>query len=423
MIIKATKKKNMKNYKGWKFKGNELKYIKKTLSSDFRADSSGTMNEKLEIKFAKIHNQRYAVTANSGTSTLHMALNAFGVGHGDEVIIPALTVAMCGYAVWQCGATPVYADIDKDTLLIDTKDVERKITKKTKAIMVVHLYGLMCNMEEIMKIAKKNSLFVLEDCAQCFFAKDNRGKVAGTIGDVGSWSFENSKHITTGDGGIVSTNNAILAKKMREFSCAGFRNVTASSGKVRIDRNKFQDPNWKRHNILAYNYRLPEVAAAVGLAQLERLNFFLKKRIVMGEKFRKIISQNKTGILINQLIPRNFIHSYYTFPCKFNGKKYGISWQEFRKKFIFFGGDGIYAAWQTVNNEPAFQNAQKKGLYSGSMKISNSYGWGDVKNAESVQKIIMQFTTNQKNLKEIKRQEKALKNVLNYYQKKLNLKN
>lgn len=410
----------MKNYKGWKFKGNELKYIKNILSSDFRADSSGTMNEKLEVKFAHIHNQKYAVTANSGTSTLHMALNAFGVGHGDEVIIPGLTVAMCGYAVWQCGAVPVYADVRKDTFLIDPIDIEKKITKKTKAIMVVHLYGLMCDMTSIMKIAKKYNLFVLEDCAQCFFARDEKNKIAGTIGDVGSWSFENSKHLTTGDGGIVSTNNSKLAQKMREFSCAGFRNVTASSGKVRIDRNRFQDPNWKRHNSLAYNYRMPEVAAAIGLAQIERINFFLKKRIQMGNKFRKVISDRKSDILINQSIPKNFLHSYYTFPCLFNGKKYGISWQEFRKKFISFGGDGIYAAWQTINNEPAFKKVRKKGLYSGSMKISDSYGWGDVSCGEKIQKNLMQFTTNQKNLTEMKKQQKSLIQTLNYFEKRIN---
>jgi|TARA_B110000114_G_scaffold158614_1_gene173981 perosamine synthetase len=412
----------MSNYKGWKFKGRELKYIKNILSSDFRADSSGTMNEKLEIKFAKIHKQRYAITANSGTSTLHMALNAFGVGHGDEVIIPGLTVAMCGYAVWQCGAVPVYADVKKDTFLIDPLDIEKKITKKTKAIMVVHLYGLMCDMTAIMKIAKKYKLFVLEDCAQCFFAKDEKKRIAGTVGDVGSWSFENSKHITTGDGGIVTTNSAKIAQKMREFSCAGFRNVTASSGKVRIDRSKFQDPNWKRHNSLAYNYRLPEVAAAIGLAQVERLNFFLSKRILMGKKFRNIILLSKIDILQNQLIPKKFTHSYYTFPCIFNGKKYGIGWQEFRKKFVSFGGDGIYAAWQTVNNEPAFKNAKEKGLYSGSMKISNSYGWGEVKNGEYIQRILMQFTTNQRNLGEMKKQEKALRQVLEYYEKKIHSK-
>ena len=411
----------MKDYKGWKFKGKELSYIREVLSTDFKAKSSGTMNERLEIKFAKIHNQHYAVTANSGTSTLHMALNAFGVGHGDEVIIPGLTVAMCGYAVWQCGAVPVFADIKKDTFLIDPEDIKKKITKKTKAIMVVHLYGLMCDMTEIMKIAKKNKLFVLEDCAQCVFAKDEKKRIAGTIGDVGSWSFENSKHITTGDGGIVTTNNKILAKKMREFSCAGFRNVTASSGKVRIDRSKFQDPNWKRHNTLAYNYRLPEVAAAIGLAQIERKEFFLSKRILMGKKFREIIKSSKCDILINQFIPNKYTHSYYTFPCKFNGKKYGISWQAFRKKFIFFGGDGIYSAWQTVNNEPAFKRPKEKGLYSGSMKISNSYGWGEVKIGETIQKVLMQFTTNQRNLSEMKKQEIAFKKVLNYYGKKLNL--
>ena len=411
----------MKNYKGWKFKGKELKYIREVLSSDFKAKSSGTMNERLEIKFAKIHKQRYAITANSGTSTLHMALNAFGVGHGDEVIIPGLTVAMCGFAVWQCGAVPVYADVRKDTFLIDIEDLKKKITNKTKAIMVVHLYGLMCDMTEIMKIAKKNKLFVLEDCAQCFFARDEKNRIAGTIGDVGSWSFENSKHITTGDGGIVSSNNALLAKKMREFSCAGFRNVTATSGKVRIDRSKFQDPNWKRHNTLAYNYRLPEVAAAIGLAQIERLKFFLSKRILMGKKFRNVISSSKSDILINQQIPKKFKHSYYTFPCIFNGKKYGISWQEFRKKFISFGGDGIYSAWQTINNEPAFKNAMQKGLYSGSMKISKSYGWGNVNNGEFIQKRLMQFTTNQRSLSEMVKQEKALRKVLNYFEKKLKL--
>ena len=117
-------------YKGWRFEGNERTYLDKTLQSGFSAGSSGTMNEKLERAFAEKHNRKYAVTANSGTSTLHMALYAFGVGFGDEVIIPALSVAMCGFVVWQCGATPVYADVRKDTFLIDTEDIERKITPK-----------------------------------------------------------------------------------------------------------------------------------------------------------------------------------------------------------------------------------------------------------------------------------------------------
>ena len=160
--------------KGWRFKNKEIKYLKDVLNSDFSALSNGSMNERLEKKFYSIHKQKFAITANSGTSTLHMALNACDVGHGDEVIIPSLTVAMCGFAVWQCGAVPVYADVDENTFLIDPKDIERKITKKTKAILVVHLYGLVCDMDSILKIARKHKIKIVEDCAQCFLGKDSK---------------------------------------------------------------------------------------------------------------------------------------------------------------------------------------------------------------------------------------------------------
>ena len=115
-----------KNKKGWRFKGKELEYLKKVLHNDFSAGSSNSMNELLEKKFAKLHKQRFAITSNSGTSTLHMALYALGVGRGDEVIIPSLTVAMCGYAVWQCGAVPVYTDVCEDTFLIDPTNIEKQ---------------------------------------------------------------------------------------------------------------------------------------------------------------------------------------------------------------------------------------------------------------------------------------------------------
>ena len=111
---------------GWRFKNNELKYLKKVLSSDFSAGSDKSFGEKLELKFASLHKQKYAIASNSGTSTLHQGLNALGVGHGDEVIIPALTVAMCGFAVYQCGAVPVYCDVDPQTFLLDPKDLEKK---------------------------------------------------------------------------------------------------------------------------------------------------------------------------------------------------------------------------------------------------------------------------------------------------------
>ena len=400
---------------GWRFKGNELKYLREVLNTDFKAKLSSSKNEKLEKLFAKKHNQKFSITANSGTSTLHMALNAFGVGHGDEVIIPNLTVGMCGFAVWSCGATPVFADVDKKSFLIDPKDLEKKITKKTKAIMVVHLYGLMCDMKSIMKIAKRYKLYVLEDCAQCFFGKNKEKQIAGTIGDVGSWSFETTKHITTGDGGIVTTNSVKLATNMRRFGSLGYKNLKANTGKIRIDKSKFQNPNWERHDRFAYNYRLPEICAAVGLAQLERVNFFLKKRQLMGKLLNNFLKTNPSKLLIPQHVPRGYVHSYFTFPVLFEGKKYGISWKFFRKKFIDFGGDGIYASWKTVSDEGPFYDSNKNGLISGKMKISNSYGYGDTPIAKEIQKKIMQFTTNQKNLAEMKKQINCLKKTLYYF--------
>jgi perosamine synthetase len=389
----------MAGFKGWRFEGNERKYLDEVLKSGFGAGESGTMNERLEIEFARKHHLKYAITANSGTSTLHMALNAFGIGAGDEVIIPALTVAMCGYAVWQCGATPVYADVRPDTFLMDPGDVEAKITSKTKAIMPVHIYGLMCDMESIMKIAAKYKLYVVEDCAQCFMAHDHNGNIAGTLGHVGSWSFENSKHISTGDGGIVATNDENLAIKMRQFGGVGFKNITAASGKVRISRDKFQDPQWERHHIMAYNYRLPELCAAVGLAQLERLDEFVDLRIKMGEAYIKTIGNNK--LLTPQKVPEGYSHCYYTFGALYNGEEFGIPWQDFRKKYIEFGGDGIYAAWQTVNNEPCFRDGK--------------IGWGKVAVAEKIQRSLMQFTTNQKDEEERNIQVNALSNTLKYF--------
>jgi perosamine synthetase len=387
--------------KGWRFEGNERRYVDETLKSGFSAGSSGTMNERLERAFAQKHNRRYAITANSGTSTLHIALYSFGVGVGDEVIIPGLTVAMCGFAVWQCGATPVYADIREDTFLIDPEDIVKKITPRTKAIMPVHLYGLMCDMESIMDIARKHNLRVVEDCAQCCWANDHRGVIAGTAGDVGSWSFENSKHLSTGDGGIVATDSEDLAVKMRQFSCAGFKNLTAETGKNRISRDMFQDPEWERHNIMAYNYRLPELCAAVGLAQLERLEELVGLRQQMARMYADVIERTGTDLLIPQHVPQGYVHSYYTFSALFNGDKYGIAWQQFRKKYMDFGGDGIYAAWQTVNNEPAFRD--------------NGIGWGDVPVAEPLQRRMMQFTTNQKDAAEMQTQADALENTLAFF--------
>jgi len=386
------------NNKGWKFTGNERKYVNEVLESGFGASETGSMNERLEKKFAKIYDQKFAITANSGTSTLHMALHAFGIRPGDEVIIPSLTVAMCGFAIWQIGAIPVCADVNKDTFLINPEDIKKKITKKTKAIMPVHMYGNVCDMKHIMEVANSNNLYVVEDCAECFLGADDDNNKAGTIGHIGSWSFESTKHLTSNEGGIVLTNDETLALKMRQFGGLGFKNITASSGKVRISRDLFQNPNWKRHSVMGYNYRLSELCAAVALAQCERINEFVNLRIKMGLEYLKIFENS--SLFIPQKTENGYTNSYWTFATRFLGENYGISWIDFRKKYMEFDGDGIYAAHQLVYNEPCFKS---------------KFNILPTPISESLQKELMLFTTNQKNEHERLIQINALEKTLKHF--------
>ena len=225
----------------WRFDEREYAYIKEVLHSGFASGTSGNMNTRLERAFAQKFGRRFAITFNSGTTTLHAALWALGVRYGDEVILPPLTVISCMNAVLYCNAIPVFADIDPDTFLLDPEDVRKKITSKTKAIMPVHLYGQVCNMTEIMAIAREYGLGVVEDCAQCYLGT-HQGKIGGTIGDIGSWSFENSKHLTTGDGGIIACDDEALGDRIRKLNSQGFRNATAVSGKIRVSKDLFQNP-------------------------------------------------------------------------------------------------------------------------------------------------------------------------------------
>ena len=188
--------------KAWRFGKEELRYVKEVLESGLGASTEGTMNQRLERAFADRFGVRYGITHNSGTSTLHACLAAAGVGPGDEVISPALTVISNAFVTLHQNAVPVFADIDPETFNMDPEDVRRKITPRTKAIMPVHLYGLPCDMAPIIALAEEHDLVVIEDAAQCFLGKYH-GRLAGTIGHLASFSFENTKHMSTGDGGIV----------------------------------------------------------------------------------------------------------------------------------------------------------------------------------------------------------------------------
>ena len=400
----------------WRFSGRELEYVKQVLDSGFGSSTSGSMNQRLERAFAERFGVHYAVTFNSGTSTLHAALGAFGCGPGDEVIVPALTVISCASAVLFTNAVPVFADIDPETFEMDPADVARKITPRTKAIMPVALYGLAPDMDPIMDLARKHRLRVLEDCAQCVLGT-YKERLVGTIGDVASFSFENSKHLSTGDGGLIITDDRELAARIRKYCCLGFRNVDAGEGRVRLTKDMFQDPNFKRHDTFGWQYRLPEVCAAVGLAQLERADYFIEMRTTMARLMIETIGDNP--LLRPQRTPQDCVNTHWTLACRFEGAQRGIAWQDFRKKHVENGGDGIYAAWSLLYNEPVIQNAAFYGKgcptacphYQGTFNVSA----GQCPNAEKVQPKIMQFTTNQGTQAERDQQLDALRKTLKHF--------
>ncbi len=400
----------------WRFSGRELDYVREVLESGFGSSTSGNMCQRLEAAFAQRFGVRYAVTFNSGTSTLHAALAAFGVGPGDEVIVPALTVISCASVVLFQNAVPVFADIDPETFEMDPADVARKITPRTRAIMPVALYGLAPDMDPILELARKHNLRIIEDCAQCVLG-EYKGRLVGTMGDVASFSFENSKHLSTGDGGIDIMNDEELAIAVRKFCCLGFRTIGAGDGRVRLTKDMFQDPEFKRHDQFGWQYRMPEVAAAVGLAQLERIDFFVNMRKEMARRYQETIGDS--WMLRPQHVPDHCVSSYWTFAARFEGGSKGIAWKEFRAKYVENGGDGIYAAWRLLYDEPFINQMSFYGKgcptacphYQGTFNVST----GQCPNAERVQPKIMQLTTNQAGKVEQDRQCAALRKTLQHF--------
>ena len=324
--------------------GNELKYVTDVLDSENRESRSNPYVGRLEDKFSKSIGAKYAIAHNSGTATLHTCLAAAGVGPGDEVISPAHTVIMCTFAILHQNATPVYADIEPDTFNIDPDDIERKITKRTKAIIAVHMHGLPCDMTRIMNIAKKHNIVVIEDSAQCVMGSIN-GKYTGLLGDMASFSFETKKHLSAGEGGMVITNNKKYATVVRKVGGLGYKTLAADQALRAILPEEFQNPNYKRHDTVGWNYRMNELTAAVALAQLERVKDLVSKRQKVAEFFLEAI--NDCDWLIPQKSPKGFTNTYWTFTILYFGDdRLSISWQEFWMKYKEMGGR--WFLWWTV---------------------------------------------------------------------------
>ena len=246
--------------------GNEKKYLCECIDTGW-ISSEGPFVKEFEQKMSAGVNRRYGIAVSNGTAALEVAIQALGVKGGDEVIMPAFTIISCAMAVTKVGAVPVLVDSDLQTWNMNTEEIEAKITPRTKAIMIVHLYGLPVEVDRVLALAEKYNLKVIEDAAE-MHGQTYNGRPCGSFGDISTFSFYPNKHITTGEGGMVMTDDEELAERCRMIRNLCFRKD------VRYVHDEISD-----------NYRFTNLQAAVGLAQLERLDEFVGKKRRMGSYY------------------------------------------------------------------------------------------------------------------------------------------
>jgi perosamine synthetase len=247
--------------------GNEKKYVNECLDSTW-ISSKGKFIAEFEDGFRSYIGARHAATVANGTVAIHLALLALGIGPEAEVIVPTLTYVASVNAIAYTGATPVFCDSLKSTWQMDPDDVRRKITPRTRAILAVHLYGQPCEMEELVKMAREHNLFLVEDCAEAF-GTYYKGRHVGTFGDIGTFSFFGNKTITTGEGGMVVTGDDTLHDRMTHFKGQGLA--------------KYRE-YW--HDVIGYNYRMTNICAAIGLAQLEQADSIIVQKRQIAEWYK-----------------------------------------------------------------------------------------------------------------------------------------
>lgn len=250
------------------FSGREKEYVNQCLDSTW-ISSKGEFIGRFESSFADYIGANHATTVSNGTVAIHLALEALGIGPGDEVIVPTLTYVASVNTIIQAGAIPVFVDSLEQSWQIDPQDVRRKITPRTKAVMAVHLYGLPCDMAALTAICKEHQLMLVEDCAEAFGTR-YEGQHAGTFGDIATFSFFGNKTITTGEGGmVVAKEKAVIEKAFH------LKNQGVSQSRE----------YW--HDTVAYNYRMTNICAAIGLAQLEKCDEILEKKRQIAEWYKE----------------------------------------------------------------------------------------------------------------------------------------
>jgi perosamine synthetase len=251
--------------------GNEKKYLLECIETGW-ISSEGPFIKRFEEQFAARVARKHGIAVSNGTAALDAAVEALGIGPGDEVIMPAFTIISCIGQIVRAGATPVLVDSDLETWNMDVTQIEAKITSRTKAIMVVHIYGLPVDMNPVLEIARLHGLKIIEDAAQ-MHGQTYRGKPCGSFGDISTFSFYPNKHITTGEGGMLLANDDALGE-----TCRSLRNLCFQNGKRFV------------HERLGWNLRMTNMQAALGVAQLERLDEFVQRKRNMGRRYTELLT-------------------------------------------------------------------------------------------------------------------------------------
>ena len=341
-------------YEPW-ISDEDKKIVKKTLAQSML--TLGPQLEKFENDFCKYSKAKYAVAVSNCTAALHLSLMALGIKKDDEVIIPDLTFVADANAILACNAKPVIADINKENFFLSISNIKKNITKKTKAIIPVHIYGQVCNIEEILDVAKDNNLKVIEDCAHAV-GTFHKSKHVGTLGNTGCFSFYPTKNITTAEGGMVITNSEKIAEKVRHLRNHGMTKSLKS-------RYSSEYPWIFDIKQPGYNYRLDEIRAALGITQLKRIKKINELRKKASSYYNKNL-QNIPGIILPDMV-NDKTHSYHLYTIRVT-KLYKLSRNQLFKK-LKDNGIRTTVYWMPIHKYTAYRKFVKTSNILNTTKI------------------------------------------------------
>ncbi len=332
---------------------------------------TGPKGMEFEKAWANWIGSNFGISCTNGTAALHIAVSGMGIGPGDEVIVPSYSFIASSFAIVQAGAIPVFCDVSEDHT-IDPSKIESLISERTKAVIVVHLYGVVCDMGPIMDIAKRHNLLVIEDCAQCF-GGEYKGKKVGTVGDAGCFSFCQSKHFTTGgEGGMVVSDNEDFAWEFRSFRDHGY------DVKERMNLLELEEKLPYIHNRVGFNYRMTEIQSIIGLNELARFDSWnLKRRLEYARMYDEAFTDLK-GILARPLNTPDRKNAYWWYPLRLDLSALTCDAKKFQDALSAEGVPNYGIQWPEAYKEKAYRE------HNGFGKVKFPFESKEYTNPESV---------------------------------------